>query len=184
VGRQKRGYAFEIDVPVRSEWANVDLLVTSVQNCFCAMFANIDGSHAIATIAGELLENAIKYGDWEGETADRHLRLRISSSPTDSSPTDKVKATIVVENPCSNAESVERLQTTLAWIGGFATPKEAYCAKLVEVAARPTDPATAKSPMSGLGLVRIVYEGGCTLETVVDGRLVSVRATVPITPGS
>ena len=33
-------FGFSIDVPVRNEWANVSLLVTSVQNCFNAMFQN------------------------------------------------------------------------------------------------------------------------------------------------
>jgi len=163
---EKRGYTFEIDVPVRTEWANVDLLVTSVQNCFCAMFASIDGSHAIATVAGELLENAIKYGEWKaGEQ--QHLRLQIRG--------EKTAAIVIVENPCGNTESIELLRSTIRWIEGFSSAKEAYCAKLVEVAARP-----AKDTMSGLGLVRIAYEGGCKLEAVVDGRLVSVRATVPI----
>lgn len=163
----QRGYTFEIDVPVRTEWANVDLIVTSVQNCFCAMFANIDGSHAIATVAGELLENAIKYGEWKGA----HLRLRITGQ--------KGSATVIVENPCSDPASVELIRSTITWIEGFASAKEAYCAKLLEVGARP-----AKGTMSGLGLVRIAYEGGCKLEAVVDGPLVSVRATVPISPQS
>jgi hypothetical protein len=166
---KRRGYTFEIDVPVRSEWANVDLLVTSVQNCFCAMFASVDGSHAIATVAGELLENAIKYGEWtDGE---QHLRLQIRG--------EKGHAVVIVENPCNDTASIEELRASIQWIQGFASTKDAYCAKLVEVAARaPT------GGMSGLGLVRIAYEGGCALEVTVDesaaGRLVSVRAAVPL----
>ncbi len=162
---EKRGYTFEIDVPVRTEWSNVDLLVTSVQNCFCAMFANIDGSQAMATVAGELLENAIKYGEWSA--GDQHLRLQIRG--------EKTTALVIVENPCEDSESVERLRSTIQWLEGFSSAKEAYCKKLLEVAARP-----ANGAMSGLGLARIAYESGCKLEVIVDGRLVSVRATVPI----
>jgi hypothetical protein len=178
---KKRGYTFEIDVPVRSEWANVDLLVTSVQNCFCAMFANVDGSHAIATVAGELLENAIKYGEWtDGE---QHLRLQIRG--------EKGNAIVIVENPCNDPASVEQLRASIQWIEGFDSAKEAYCAKLVEVAAR-----APKAGMSGLGLARVAYEGGCSLEATVDRDaslvvdasgarcLVSVRASVPLVPPS
>ena len=33
---------FSIDMTVRNEWRNVDLLRTSVQNCFTAVFADVD----------------------------------------------------------------------------------------------------------------------------------------------
>src|SRR5262249_4675535 len=59
-------FAFSIDLPIRSDWANVDLLRTSVQNCFTAVFSEVDGCQALAMVTGELLENAIKYGDWSG----------------------------------------------------------------------------------------------------------------------
>src|SRR6188472_1509324 len=68
-------FGFSIDLTVRNEWKNIDLLRTSVQNCFIAVFADLDGCHAIAMVTGELLENALKYGDWTG--GDRAIfRLR------------------------------------------------------------------------------------------------------------
>ena len=69
-------FAFSIDLTVRNEWKNIDLLRTSVQNCFTAVFADLDGCHAIAMVTGELLENALKYGDWD--SGDRAMfRLRV-----------------------------------------------------------------------------------------------------------
>ena len=64
-------FGFSIDLTVRNEWKNIDLLKTSVQNCFIAVFADLDGYHAIAMVTGELLENALKYGDWT--TGDRAM---------------------------------------------------------------------------------------------------------------
>ena len=36
-------FGFSIDLTVRNEWKNIDLLRTSVQNCFIAVFADLDG---------------------------------------------------------------------------------------------------------------------------------------------
>src|SRR3954447_4373359 len=69
-------FGFSIDLTVRNEWRNVDLLRTSVQNCFIVVFADLDGCHAIAMVTGELLENALKYGNWA--SGDRAMfRLRV-----------------------------------------------------------------------------------------------------------
>ena len=48
----KDEFGFSIDLTVRSEWRNIDLLRTSVQNCFTAVFADVDGCHAIAMVTG------------------------------------------------------------------------------------------------------------------------------------
>jgi anti-sigma regulatory factor (Ser/Thr protein kinase) len=62
-------FNFNIDLPVRSEWQNVDLLRSSVQNCLTTILSDQDGCHAIAMIVAELLENAIKHGTWKSEIA-------------------------------------------------------------------------------------------------------------------
>jgi len=36
---------FSLDLPVRNEWSNVELLRTSVQSCFTAVFSDVQGSH-------------------------------------------------------------------------------------------------------------------------------------------
>jgi hypothetical protein len=159
-------YSFSIDVPVRNEWSNVSLIVTSVQNCFNAMFADVDGSHAIAMISGELLENAIKYGSWSGDG--RAFRLHISGSAG--------LAEIVVENPVAEMDRATELLATLAKLSAYPSAAEAYRAKLLEVAERPDDPAISK-----LGLARVAYEGNCQLKASVDGGFVRVVASVDLT---
>lgn len=155
-------FAFNIDVPVRSEWSNVDLLITSVENCFAAMFADIDGCHTIAMVTGELLENAIKYGDWT--RGHRVFRLHVSGR-------DK-EATVSVENPISpDNKAIEDLFATLRWLDGFKTPDEAYRARLLEVANAPRG-----GGMSKLGLVRIAYEANCRLRAEKDNDAVRVTA--------
>jgi hypothetical protein len=156
-------YLFQIDVPVRNDWANVSLLVTSVQNCFNAMFGTVDGSQMVAMVAGELLENAIKYGDWSART--HHLRLMVSGS--------KDRARVTVENP-ADATNVAELQRTLDWISGYATAEAAYRARLLALA------QTAETDVSKLGLVRLAYEGRCEIITEQVDDVVRVTAELTL----
>src|SRR5882757_2497780 len=120
-------FNFSIDLPVRSEWSNVDLLRTSVQNCFTAIFSDIEGCHSLAMVTGELLENAIKYGDWSGQD-DHRFRLRVWGEDR--------SAHVSVENPISSDHSnADEVLKTLGWMRTFPTASDAYRAKLLEIAA-------------------------------------------------
>jgi hypothetical protein len=158
-------YSFSIDVPIRNEWANIDLLLTSVKYCFAAMFSDVDGCQTMAMVTGELLENAIKYGDWSGR--DRTFRFQVSG--------EGKQARVVVENPVSDVgETVRTIESTLVWIRGFPSAEEAYRARLLEA-------ATAKdSGVSKLGLVRIAHQGGCKLHVEAAGHCVRVVAEVAL----
>jgi len=97
-------FDFSIDLPVRNEWKNVDLLRTSVQNCFIAVFSDVDGCHSLAMVTGELVENAVKYGDWSGD--ERCFRLRVHG--------EERHAYVAVENPIRDGDqSVHRLLATI-----------------------------------------------------------------------
>jgi hypothetical protein len=159
-------FAFNIDVPVRSEWSNVDLLITSVENCFAAMFADVDGCHTIAMVTGELLENAIKYGDWTH--GQRVFRLHVTGR--------EGHATVSVENPINqDSKSAEELFATLKWLDGFASPDEAYRARLLEVANGPRGGSVSK-----LGLVRIAYEANCKIRAERTADALSVTAELTL----
>lgn len=157
-----RRHQFAIDLPVRNEWANVDLLRTSILNCFTAVFNDVDGCRQLAMVVGELLENAIKYGAWTG--ADSAFRLQVVGEAN--------HARISVENPIDpNDTALGDLMETLTWLRRFPSAEEAYRARLLEVAALPRE-----LEASGLGLARISYEGSCKLSAVVEGRTVRVTA--------
>jgi hypothetical protein len=146
-------YDFAINVPIRNDWSNVSLLVTSVQNCFNAMFANVKESRTVAMVTGELLENAIKYGSWK--TSDQRLHLRVAGS--------KEVTRICVDNP-SDPESFKDLQKSLDWMAGFPDAEAAFRARLLALA------TTSDSQVSKLGVVRIAYEGRCAIDAkYVDG---------------
>jgi hypothetical protein len=160
-------FNFSIDLPVRSEWANVDLLRTSVQNCFTAIFSDIEGCHSLAMVTGELIENAIKYGDWTGPDEQRfHLRVWGEGR----------SAHVSVENPVQNGDgNAAEVLRTLGWMRNFPSSIEAYRAKLLEVAE-----ADRAAGNSKLGLVRIAYEGNCQLSAELVRGVLRVQAELTV----
>jgi two-component sensor histidine kinase len=136
-----------------------------VQNCFTAAFADLDGCHAIAMVTGELLENALKYGNWS--QSDRTMfRLRVTGG------TENVE--ISVQNPLKADDPTgSNLRKAIDWINSFPKPEAAYRARMLQIAQEDTE----ESP-SRLGLVRIAFEGNCRLSMAIDNGVVSVTATL------
>jgi hypothetical protein len=164
MAERKSPFKFLIDLPVRNHWENVDLLRTSLLNCFTAIFSEVDGVHSFATVAAELLENAIKYGQWT--EASSRLHLRVSG--------DNGTARVEVENPVDPAsENVKDLLATIAWLKTFPSPEEAYRARLLQV-------ATAEAGVSRLGLARIAYEANATLVARVDENILRVTCVTNV----
>lgn len=149
---------------MRTEWKNIDLVSTSLRDCFRAVDLDLDGCRTIAIVVAELLENAMKYGCSTGDCAPGFLRLRIDESP---------ERTIVrVENPVDpNSRALEDLSETIAWIRSHGTPEEAFRERLLEI-------ASGKLERSKLGLVRVAFEGNCDLEASVsaNGSMLTVTA--------
>jgi hypothetical protein len=154
-----------IELPVRSEWSNVELIRTAILNCFAAVFNDLDSCRALATVISELLENAIKYGAWD-RAEDQMLHLAITS--------DGARVLVSVEHPVEPASPhLATLVETLAWLKGFASPAEAYRARLSELADRPPDEGVSR-----LGLARISYEANCALSAEVKGRTLQMLGVI------
>jgi hypothetical protein len=161
-GDNAKKFGFSIDLPIRNEWKSVDLMRTSVQNCFAALFREVDGSHAVSMVTGELLENAMKYGDWKGATGDDQVfRMNLSG--------DADKALITVSSPVEpDSDNVRKLFETIEWIQSHERPEDAYRARLLEIAKQ------RQGTFNRLGLVRVAYEGGGIITAKVDGKSVTV----------
>lgn len=155
-------FMFSIDLAVPSHWRNVELVRTSVQNCFVAVFADVEGCNAIAMVTGELVENAIKYGHWAGDA--KSFRLQVQGHLG--------SVTVQVENPIDPANPrTDALRGCLGSIEVFPNAEAAYQAKLLEIAERPGNLS------GGLGLVRCAYEGNSKLRVeTVDGHAIRVIA--------
>jgi len=163
----KRHFAFAINLAVRNEWDNIDLLRSSVQNCFLAVFADVDGCNAVAMVTGELLENAIKYGDWSQPSSPQQFRLDVKG--------DAEKSVVTVSSPTApEGKHLDNLMQILKWIDEQESPAAAYQAKLLAIAAGEIEAD------SGLGLVRMAYEGNCTFSAAVEDGCLTVAAEIKL----
>lgn len=149
---------FQIELPLSEKWKNVELLRTSVLNCLTTIFSNNDFCQTIGIITGELLENALKYGDWSNSSA---FRLHVFGGA------DGV--TIEVYNPVDpKSGALDELLGTLRWLDAQPDAKSAFLARL--------DQVHEDQDESKLGLVRIAYEGNCTLSASVESDVIRVCA--------
>ena len=118
---------------------------------------------AIAMVVSELTENAIKYGKFsDGD------RVSVSVEAKDGA------ITVEVRNPTAEEDMVQlsRLDRTIQWIRGYQDPFQAYLARLQEVSMQSPD-----SGESGLGLVRVAYEGESSLDFYLgEGGTLAVSA--------
>lgn len=109
-----------------------------------------DAVYGLCMVTQELLENAVKYGVFDDGR--EHIELAVSGS--------RDGVTIEVRSPLdSEPARLKRLDGMIQWIRGFQSPFEAYVGRLKEVAAR-----SFENGESGLGLVRMAYEGQCILD--------------------
>lgn len=129
-----------------------------------------DVVEALTMVACELTENAVKYGAFGG--ADGWIDVEMSIRPSE--------LIIEVQSPVATGDddAVSRLDYAIQWIRGHQDPFEAYVERLHDVSAQPL-----ASTESGLGLVRIAYEGHSILDFYVDDEnMLAVSAVYPLDP--
>lgn len=152
---------------IQPEWGELEMVRDQAFNFLLERDVNPDTCNAVAMVVSELLENAAKYGVYS-RWSDRielivHLR-------TDSITTE-------VQNPLgpTELEHADKLDTMIQWIRGFQDPFEAYLERLKEVSSQSLDTTD-----SGLGLVRIAYEGGSVVDCFIqEQNVLSVSAVHP-----
>jgi hypothetical protein len=152
--------SFSLDLPVRAEWPNVERARAAVEASVLAATGDADLARAAALAAGELGENAVKYGRWPEDPASFQLRVSI----------DGRGLHVVVESPIAAGEDPAALLEMLRWIAGFPSAAEAYAARIHEIE------AAGAAGGSRLGLLRVAHEAGLTLRAEVDGEVLRVRA--------
>lgn len=158
---------FVIDLPIRERWQVVDVLRTAVYQCLAVVFEADAFAELVSMVVGELVENALKYGAWNGDATLKgaEARLRISGHSN--------AVEVEVTNPLPAGSSTANLFAMLDRIRQAPSPQDAYVERLREVA-RDT------SATGGLGLMRIAYEASCNLAAVVNGNTLSVRAMLDV----
>jgi hypothetical protein len=164
--------ALTLKVSIRPQWEELETVRDQTLSFLLERKVDPDTCNAVAMVAAELLENAAKYGIYRRSCDSIELALRLE---------DAVITTEVC-NPLGPAEleHVERLDMMIQWIRGFQDPFEAYLERLKEVSSQ-----SLETQDSGLGLVRIAYEGGSVLDFFIrEQNVLSVSAVHPRTFGA
>lgn len=156
------GFNFTIDFPVLGEWENIDQVRLSLQSCVSHLFQNVDHRELLSMVAGELLENAVKYAHRTNEVTMFRLKIWGALGGT---------AHVQVSNPV-DPDGASVALASIEGIRSAGSVAEAYTRRMLEIASRP-------SSMSRLGLLRIAYEGGCELSGTVDNDILTITAAVP-----
>jgi hypothetical protein len=143
-----------LEMQLKPEWDEIEN-VRNEANVFLSSFGcGDDAIHAISMVSSELVENAVKYGSYDVPGLAIHYSLEVDSGAI----------VVEVRSPLGKTsdENLRRLDETVQWIRGYQSPFEAYVEKLKEVS------TGENQGESGLGLVRIAYEGQSILDFYVD----------------
>jgi len=152
---------FQIQVPITASWTNIELLRSSVLNCLATIFSDHHFCHSVGMITSELLENAVKYGDWETQVRNE-FKLCVTG--------DEEEVEVTVSNPvAAKSEELAQLFSMVEFLDTHESAEAAYRDRLRQVAAASSDSEGAGG-FSRLGLARIAYEGHCQVKARLDDR--------------
>ncbi|MFW6147247.1 MAG: ATP-binding protein [Thermodesulfobacteriota bacterium] len=123
-----------------------------------------DAVQALTMVVSELIENSVKYGRFASPASKIVVTIDIEEKMT----------CVEVVNPIDETvyKHLQNLDMTIQWIRGHQDPFEAYIGRMREISKRPLD-----DKESGLGLVRISYEGRSIIDFFLgENGLLSVSA--------
>ena len=132
-------------------WNHIGNIRQSVGSLTDSVIPDADIVAAVAMVSAELLENAFKHGSKDAQV---DYTVNIAQET----------ATITAVNSWSaqTEANLQNLVNTIQWIENFDSPLDAYIERMKKI--YESDDVEG----SGLGLVRIVYEGQCRLYCEVD----------------
>ena len=146
------------------KWGEVERVRRSAEKFLMSQKLSNDKVYSVNMIISELSENAIKYGNFKKAKDKVNVSIHITDS--------EIMAEVVNPVAVTEYKHLKRLDQTIQWIRGFQDPFEAYIEKLKEVSRKSFD-----DEESGLGLVRIAYEGRAILDFYVgENNILNVSA--------
>ena len=143
-----------IEFNVKPEWDEIEKIRNQSAAFLQAHELTDDTVHSLSMIISELIENGIKYGSFKLVENKVDVIIDIGRNAV----------TIEVLNPVDETafKHLSKLDKTIQWIRGYQDPFEAYIERIKEVSKKPL-----KDVESGIGLVRIAYEGKAVLDFFV-----------------
>ncbi len=153
---------------VAANWIEIDNVYTASNKFFSSFKFDLNNIDRATMVTCELVENAIKYGNFEkNKTVDIGVKIQ------------KKKATIIVKNPIGKKSEtyLRELDKTVQWIRGFQNSYEAYIERMKKISTEPMSYLKSE-----LGIVRITYEGQAIIDFFIqDEKMLNVSAVLEIT---
>lgn len=162
--RDKSAAKRSMKLTVKPNWEEIEEVRNSSSEFFKSHGFPGDAVNALTMVISELIENGIKYGNFKAPENKVVLTIHIGSRVV----------TVEVVNPVDETahNHLKRLDRTIQWIRGYQDPFQAYTERIRAVSKRPL-----RDEESGLGLVRIAYEGKSILDFFVgDDNILNVSA--------
>ena len=143
---------------VKPDWDEIEKVRNQSAEFLHSHHLSDETTHSLSMIISELIENGIKYGCFSMVSDRVEVVINIERSIV----------TIEVINPVNDCafEHLARLDRRIQWIRGYQDPFEAYIERIKEVSKKPLQDVE-----SGIGLVRIAYEGKALLDFFVADNL-------------
>ncbi len=159
-----------LEITIKPDWDEVDHVIHETEGFLQSAGYTDDNIHAMAMVAGELVENAVKYGDFQNQSEG----ISISVEP------GREDITVTVRSPVNEEKNtnIRTLDKTIQWIRGYQNPFQAYVEKIRQIGEKQLEAGE-----SGLGLVRIAYEGQSIVDFYVDEDNILCISAIHRTPG-
>jgi hypothetical protein len=157
-----------LDLTFKAEWDEIEKVREMGSKFLKNHGFSSDVINSLIMVTSELIENSIKYGNFKKPKNKVNVILNITEN----------LLTIEVNNPVdkNTTSDLRRLDRTIQWIRGYQDSFEAYIERMKEISKKPL-----KDEESGLGLVRIAYEGKAILDFFVrDDNILNVSAVTKI----
>jgi hypothetical protein len=157
--------SLSLDLAVSPAWRHVDRIRTAILNAVSAILKDDERCHDVGMVASELVENAIKFGDWERAEKPRlHVAVR----------GDSRGLSVEVRSPVDpSAENLARLREIIQALERAPTPAQAFRERLLAIAGE-----GSSGSQSRLGILRIASEAGGRVSAEVQGS--ELRVTVQL----
>lgn len=153
-----------IKLTMKPEWNEIENVRIKSHDFLISQGIDNDSVHAFTMVIRELVENSVKYGRFGSTNNKVTLRINIAEN--------MIIAEVINPVDESVLQHLRNLDKTLQWIRGFQDPFQAYVERIKQISRRPFD-----DEISGLGLVRIAYEGNAILDFFLsEGNQLNVSA--------
>ena len=149
--KEQRPIKRSMELTVEPNWEDIEGVRNTSSDFLRSHGFSGNAVNALTMVISELIENSIKYGNFK--VPENKVILTVHIGPR--------VVTVEVVNPVDETahDHLKRLDKTIQWIRGYQDPFQAYTERIRAVSKRPLHDIE-----SGLGLVRIAYEGKSILD--------------------